>query len=480
MPHVHLPAGDVRVAIFNIRMPRSVRRPLFSISEMEQYMTKLNFYNGLREIGGTFVEVETEQAKCMFDFGFGVVDRQDKTVRKRVDSCAADYVALGMLTPANGIYDKRTADRFGLQAYGECGKECFFLISHMHIDHMGGLGLLHPDIPVYMSEDSLRLYRRLEANGDVQDGSHANCVGIPYGESFTVGDISVKVLAIDHDVVGASGFLITTPDGTICYTGDYRFHGFHPEVTEDFAKHVQGADVLITEGVTVSFDDVDMLSLEEPEDQGRTEEGLQEELRILAANEEKLIVINPYNRNVERMHRFIGTLKEVGRTLVLDAVQADYVAEFYPEDRITVYEQSIHDEATRKKVQEHDWNVVGRDVLLAEPKSYVLQLDYKDIYELIDLKDVTAIYLHMDGSPLGSYDPSYDKLYALLDVLQIPCEYKGTGGHAKPYYLRHMIDTIAPGTLIPLHSFRPEQVMSEKAGARFLPKYGETFELRRQ
>ena len=38
-------------------------------------MTTLTFYNGLREIGGTFVVVETDEARCMFDFGFAVMDR---------------------------------------------------------------------------------------------------------------------------------------------------------------------------------------------------------------------------------------------------------------------------------------------------------------------------------------------------------------------------------------------------------------------
>ena len=40
-------------------------------------MTTLTFYNGLREIGGTFVVVETDEARCMFDFGFAVMDRMD-------------------------------------------------------------------------------------------------------------------------------------------------------------------------------------------------------------------------------------------------------------------------------------------------------------------------------------------------------------------------------------------------------------------
>lgn len=88
-------------------------------------MTKLRFYNGLREIGGTFVEVETEKAKCMFDFGFAVADRLDDKVKMRKEAGGADYVTLGMLTPAEGIYDAGTAKRLDVAAYGETGQECF-------------------------------------------------------------------------------------------------------------------------------------------------------------------------------------------------------------------------------------------------------------------------------------------------------------------------------------------------------------------
>lgn len=440
-------------------------------------MTKLNFYNGLREIGGTFVEVETEKAKCMFDFGFAVADRQDANIAMRKDSVAADYVTLGMLTAADGIYDKKTAEKIGKKAYGETEQECFFVISHMHIDHMGGLGLLDPEVPVYMSAESYRLYRRLEANNDIQICGHEKCIGVEFGESFTIGDITVKVLPIDHDVVGASGFLITTPDGSICYTGDYRFHGFHPEVTDNFAKAVKGADVMITEGVTVSFADVDMVNLEEPTEPERTEKSLQQEMADLAKTAEGLIVFNPYNRNVERLHNLIGTLKAAGRILVMDPVQADYVAEFYPQDEIHVYKELVCEDSLKADSRSKDWKVVSRDELLANPSGYVLQNNYANIYELIDLREVVSVYVHSDGGPLGDYDPSYGKMQKFLAMMEIPYEYKGTGGHAKPYYLRNMIDKIEPKTLIPLHSFRPEQVNSVKAGQRFLPEYGETFVL---
>ncbi len=33
-------------------------------------MTKMKFYSGLKEIGGTVIGVETEKASCLFDCGF--------------------------------------------------------------------------------------------------------------------------------------------------------------------------------------------------------------------------------------------------------------------------------------------------------------------------------------------------------------------------------------------------------------------------
>ena len=44
--------------------------------------------------------------------------------------------------------------------------------------------MLDQNLPVYMSEDSLKLYRRLESCGDIQVKGHKNCIGIPYGESL--------------------------------------------------------------------------------------------------------------------------------------------------------------------------------------------------------------------------------------------------------------------------------------------------------
>ena len=467
-------------------------------------MTRLCFLKGLREIGGTFAIVETDHASCMFDFGFANSALMDARILNRPERAAECYVRMGFLAAADGIYDRKTAERLGLKPFGETDRSCFFLLSHMHIDHMGGLGLLAPEIPVYMSEDSRRLYRRLAANGEAEFFEHENCIGLPYGEPVRVADITVTAIPVDHDVVGACGFLISTPDGSIAYTGDYRFHGFHPEITEAFARAVKGASVMITEGVSVSFEELDMLSLKEPEPK-RSEENLQEEIKTLSEELHGLLVINPYNRNVERLHRLALTCAEAGRVLVLDARCRDYLRTFSPEDPACVYENALADAFLQPgdKYRQYDerktvpsegggqpdgaagdcirdipaGEIVTREELTGNPGHYVLQNDYSLIGELMDLREVISLYVHMDGTPLGDYDPSFGKLQNFMNALGIPYRHMSLGGHSDPWHLRHMIDTAEPKTLIPLHSFRPEQVNSLHIRNRLLPEPGVWYEL---
>ena len=436
-------------------------------------MTKIKFYSGLREIGGTVVAVETDKAVCIFDFGYAFVGRLDESVCTRKGHEVQDFMRLGILNRIDGIYESHAAGELNLKAYGETDKKYFAIISHMHIDHMGGLGCLDPKMPVYMSNDSAKLYKRMGVMGELEYREHENIQPMEYDSTITVEDIKVTCIQVDHDVIGACGFLIETEDGSICYTGDFRFHGFHPDVSSAFGNKCKGADVMITEGVTISFADVDMLSLEGPE-RTTSEYTLLEDMKERCRQEDGLIVINNYNRNVERIHQMIHALAKEKRQMALDSIQADYVNAFYPWDDFVVY---IPEGGSTNNPSLREKKVIDRNELLTNPSKYVLQQNYKNIYELFDLKDVVSVYLHMDGAPLGDYDPSFAKFQSFLEVQGIKNEHVGLGGHAEPYYLRKMADTIAPTTLVPLHSFRPEQFNTEYAKEIVLPECGQSFYL---
>ncbi len=60
-------------------------------------------------------------------------------------------------------------------------------------------------------------------------------------------------MPVDHDAYGASGLLIETPDLVISYTGDIRLTDIETEATLNFCKESENCDVLLIEGVSVSF-----------------------------------------------------------------------------------------------------------------------------------------------------------------------------------------------------------------------------------
>jgi ribonuclease J len=62
--------------------------------------------------------------------------------------------------------------------------------------------------------------------------------------------MTVERFDLDHDVPGASGYLVTTSDGVLAFTGDIRFHGHHPErswadVTRDYGAALAANDLML-------------------------------------------------------------------------------------------------------------------------------------------------------------------------------------------------------------------------------------------
>ena len=99
-------------------------------------------------------------------------------------------------------------------------------ISHLHLDHIGLLQYVHPDVPIIMSEESKTLYEHLHTIGEEPHVDVEQQVkSVPFHQPIPVSEhIQVEFFPVNHDAPGASAMRITTPDTTIVYTGDVRLH----------------------------------------------------------------------------------------------------------------------------------------------------------------------------------------------------------------------------------------------------------------
>lgn len=436
-------------------------------------MTHLIFYQGLRTIGGTVAEVRTPSARCLFDFGIAAENEPPPGVALRPGRLVTDFLRLGAVPPVRGVYGRARLGDEPLGPYEDERAPVFFLLSHMHIDHMGALGLLADEIPVYMTEESLALYRALCAAGMPAPAVHGNCVALRPGETAAVGGVAFEAVPVDHDVPGACGFLISTADGTVCYTGDLRLHGFHGGRTLAFARRAAGCDVCVTEGVTAGFvRDFDAVVPSKAIGPGcATEEDVLDSIAAAAARTKGAVFLNAYDRNLERMARLAGPLARAGRAPVLTARQAFLLERVFGAAGLLVYGPSA-----RAFPQRLAAAPVAREEIQRNPSRYVLELPYADLLETLDFDPAASLYIHANGAPLGPFDPDYARMTEFLSRRGIPLLELGTGGHAAPEHLKYLLGAIAPKVLVPLHSMAPEKVRIP-GSRQLLPKAGAAYRL---
>ena len=423
--------------------------------------TKITFHNGILTIGGTIIEISYEDSHIFFDFGSEydpASDVQPTDLQGLLDEKLVPYL--------NNIYDPSIPIR-GYKSYKDNFKHTAVFLSHVHLDHSKIVNYLNPSIPMYTLEGTKSLLNTLNINDDFLFSLHEkknsntrDIVGVKENETIEVGKIKVKIMPVDHDAYGACGLLIKTPDLVISYTGDIRLHGYREEDTLNFCKESKNCDVLLIEGVSVSFQDFD-------EDISEKEISSEQQLidkinEIVKNNPNKQITFNYYISNIERI---LNIIKTNPRTVVLDAYYSYVLKE------ATGYESYYY------QLDDKDYNLdekykIDFEELLNDENRFFWQLDVLAILNMDKLKK-DGIYIHSNATPLGEFDPAYKPFVEMFKKHNIEFIRLSCSGHAHPYDLIKIINLIKPKLLVPIHSYHPERLYNE-SGDVLLPERGQT------
>ncbi|SDZ38713.1 ribonuclease J [Evansella caseinilytica] len=441
--------------------------------------TKLTFWSGLNTIGGNIVEICYGKDRVIFDFGlvYNPAAAVSRIGGKHRQSYVLDMLKLGAIPSIDGLYAK--ADLAG-EAYSmvkpdskeDVGMKTAVFISHLHLDHMGAVDAVSPAVPVYMSGESLKLYKALT---DIGEGLSRprELASLSYTRPVAIGDITVTAYQTDHDIYGAASFLIETPDLTILYSGDIRLHGQHPEYNDRWLetmaeKHV---DILLMEGTAFRPEQ----EKEEPS-LVKTEAELPEAMEKSTRLVKGLVLFNFYHRNIDRIGHMISAAKQMKRTCVFEPKTALLADAFLNDPEFQVYDNGRNrlSEDNEKKLTKY------RYVTTAEinrvPQHYLLQNSFENLDDLLDLCLDLSAYIHANGMPLGAFDPNYHILRSFLDHFGIEYLSFNVSGHAGQSDILQMIDRINPELLIPWHSHYPELVKPLNKQQRiFLPEAKQTY-----
>lgn len=427
-------------------------------------MTTFQIWNGLNTIGGNIVEIRTEKARVICDFGLTGIG---KVIENTDGLSEMEYlIKHGFMPAIPELYDTSAFQMVKLSSVKDSSLETAIFISHLHLDHMGLLKYLPAATKVYLSEETDKLYQTLVAVGEEEE-SPVECITFKGNEKIEIGDIHVRPKLTDHDTIGACAFFIEAPGLKLIHSGDVRLTGYYPELVDKWVQEAADwrPDVLLLEGTSFSF--------EEPKESGyESETALVESWKkLLQSTMDQIIFYNPYIRNVDRLRKVSLATEECGRTFVFEESYAQLMHAFYPNETWTVLTES----ATSSQEQS-DIKWISLAEVQQHPEHYVLQNSFKNS-EMVSAFE-KGIYAHSNGEPLGDYDSNYAVLLDTLAASQFEFLPIGASGHAAQEDLIRIAKKVQAKQTIPWHTFEPEKMyqrfMAEGVPA-FLAEKGKVY-----
>lgn len=415
--------------------------------------TSLTFHNVGSPTGLKFELGDASGARALFDFGIEHSPGRfpfSLGLHPRPGRELADLIAVGGAPRLGGVY----ARAHGMEGMGGWDGRTAVFISHLHLDHTGLVRWMDPEVPLHYPAAMEPVRAAADAAGEVPWRAPA---GRAVGDREVVawGDLEVEFVAVDHDVPGASGFLIRTPEAVVAFTGDMWWHGLHPERNEAFVAAAAGCDVLIQEGIGLRAAPVGPAAAGwEDSPAMPTEREVHGEFARLLATAGGLVAVNLYGMNWDRVGAFAEAARAAGRTFC-----------FEPEFGRLAAGPLAGGLAVPVDV----------DAVRSDPTRFVVQISFDGLPALIDLEPPPgSLFVQAGGLPIGSFDPRTAVLSAWARTFGMEVVQCSTSGHSSAAAITDMVRRIGPRVVLPVHSMAPEALVVPGVPA-LLPESGRVY-----
>lgn len=426
---------------------------------------KIIIHRGTHEIGGTCVEISTENSRIILDFGMPLSDGHGGEFNERALEGESVEILLKkkVLYPIKGLYINDTPSVDAI------------LISHSHKDHYGFLKYAHPDIPVYMSPGARKLINVL--NVFIHSKSRLelkNTKEVRDHESFSIGDFKITPYLVDHSAFDAMAFLIEdkVSGQSLFYSGDFRAAGWKSKLFDRFiANPPKGVTALLLEGTMME---------REAGQYPAEEDILTRMVELIRETDKKVIFACCSGQNIDRIVTFYKATRKTGSLLVFDPYTACvlksietpnsripqmdwdgirvFIADYYGERDI--YVNKIADSEFRRMLPG-----LGRaklkplDFPALKQKAIVLMRNtmIPAIKQIPGIKGSKLVYSQWKGYLAKDEKPDVKKFKAFVSKYDIDLEHIHTSGHATVNKLQELAAAIAPRRVIPIHTNFPKE-----------------------
>lgn len=388
---------------------------------------KINVLRGTNQIGGSIIEVISDQAKIILDAGAELGETKEIAV-----------------LPIQGLF-------IGSASYDAV------LVSHYHQDHTGLLNDVVDGIPIYMTRKMAAIHKKIsgrmgkpieykpviiDADAQKLDGRY----------SFMIKDIKVTPYLCDHSAYDAYMYLLETANDSILYTGDYRSNG-RKDFSEFLEKLPNHVNKLISEGTVLSRKENTV---------NETEAELEERLLNMMQGDNPVFVLAS-TTNIDRIVSVYRASHRAGRVLAIDAFQADLLEAIgdvpcpSANSDIKVIQVGKPTKA-HEELKRFSGHTLPRSILETKRftmliRSSVSMQKYLAGMKGDTLKNATLIYSMWHGYLQEKRTKDY-----MDDCRQkgMQIVYIHTSGHADRQAIQAIIEKVNPQELIPVHTENPE------------------------
>ena len=193
-----------------------------------------------------------------------------------------------------------------------------YVISHGHLDHLGGLKHIVPKFPapIYGSRFTLGVVGKSFEDAAAESGldfvPELVIMNMDGHERLKLGEFFIELVRITHSVPESSCIVVDTPVGRVINTGDWRLD---PEPLDDMPTDVTRLRQLGDEGVLLMMSD--STGADKP---GRTptEHTLQESFHDMIGRAEGRVFVAIFSSNMNRVQMIVNAAVQSGRRVALD------------------------------------------------------------------------------------------------------------------------------------------------------------------
>ncbi|MDR1334311.1 MAG: ribonuclease J [Holosporaceae bacterium] len=185
-------------------------------------------------------------------------------------------------------------------------------ITHSHEDHIGAIPYLWPMIecPIYARPFAVEMIRDKLSQFELE--AKVPLIKVSTGNKIEVGKFQVEFIAMAHSTPESSALAITTPDGVVLHSGDWRIDNdpvFGPKTDEEKLKQYgdKGVLALVCDSTNVFRD----------QQYGAEKDVRQNLTDLVKKYQSQRILITCFASNLARLESCYLAAKENGRQLVI-------------------------------------------------------------------------------------------------------------------------------------------------------------------